>query len=67
MLYILRRLITSAFILLGVSVVTFGLTFMIPADPVSMIAGRNSTPKAVRSSAINSASTSQFQCNTANI
>jgi peptide/nickel transport system permease protein len=45
MLYILRRLITSAFILLGVSVVTFGLTFMIPADPVAMIAGRNSTPE----------------------
>ena len=45
MLYILRRLITSAVILLGVSVVTFGLTFMIPADPVAMIAGRNSTPE----------------------
>ena len=30
-------------ILVGVSVVTFCLTFMIPADPVSMIAGRNST------------------------
>ena len=45
MMYILRRLISSAFILLGVSVVTFGLTFMIPADPVAMIAGRNSTPE----------------------
>ncbi len=42
--YLARRLAASLFILLGVSVVTFGLTFMIPADPVAMIAGRNSTP-----------------------
>ena len=41
--YLARRLAASLFILLGVSVVTFGLTFMIPADPVAMIAGRNST------------------------
>lgn len=43
--YLVRRLAASLFILLGVSVVTFGLTFMIPADPVAMIAGRNSTPE----------------------
>lgn len=43
LLYLGKRLIASLFILLGVSVVTFGLTFMIPADPVAMIAGRNST------------------------
>lgn len=43
--YLLRRLSASALILLGVSVVTFCLTFMIPADPVAMIAGRNSTPE----------------------
>ena len=42
--YLARRLSASLFILLGVSVVTFGLTFIIPADPVAMIAGRNSTP-----------------------
>lgn len=42
--YLARRLLASLLILLGVSVVTFGLTFMIPADPVAMIAGRNSTP-----------------------
>ena len=42
--YLARRLAASLFILLGVSVVTFGLTFIIPADPVAMIAGRNSTP-----------------------
>jgi peptide/nickel transport system permease protein len=41
--HLARRLAASLLILLGVSVVTFGLTFMIPADPVAMIAGRNST------------------------
>lgn len=45
LLYLGKRLVASLFILLGVSVVTFGLTFMIPADPVAMIAGRNSTPE----------------------
>lgn len=43
--YLARRLAASFFILLGVSVVSFGLTFIIPADPVAMIAGRNSTPE----------------------
>jgi peptide/nickel transport system permease protein len=42
--YLAKRTVASLLILLGVSVVTFGLTFMIPADPVAMIAGRNSTP-----------------------
>lgn len=42
--YLAKRLMASLLILLGVSIVTFGLTFMIPADPVAMIAGRNSTP-----------------------
>ena len=42
--YLVKRLMASLLILLGVSIVTFGLTFMIPADPVAMIAGRNSTP-----------------------
>ena len=42
--YLARRLLASLGILLGVSVITFGLTFMVPADPVAMIAGRTSTP-----------------------
>ncbi len=41
--YLARRLRLFR-ILLGVSVITFGLTYMIPADPVGMIAGRTSTP-----------------------
>jgi peptide/nickel transport system permease protein len=43
--YLARRLAASLFILLGVSVVTFGLTFIVPADPVVVLAGRNSTPE----------------------
>jgi peptide/nickel transport system permease protein len=43
--YLAKRLAASIIILFGVTVVTFGLTFMIPADPVAMIAGRNSTPE----------------------
>jgi peptide/nickel transport system permease protein len=42
--HLARRLLASLGILLGVSVITFGLTFMVPADPVAMIAGRTSTP-----------------------
>ena len=38
--YLLRRLIQSALILLGVSFITFVLLFVLPADPVRQIAGR---------------------------
>jgi peptide/nickel transport system permease protein len=41
--YLGKRIAASILILLGVTVVTFGLTFLMPADPVAMIAGRNST------------------------
>jgi peptide/nickel transport system permease protein len=41
--YLGKRLAASLLILIGVSVVTFALTFMIPADPVAMLAGRNAT------------------------
>jgi peptide/nickel transport system permease protein len=43
--YLGKRLAASLLILIGVSVVTFALTFMIPADPVAMLAGRNATPE----------------------
>jgi peptide/nickel transport system permease protein len=42
--YLFKRLSASLFILFGVTMVTFTLTYLIPADPVAMIAGRNSTP-----------------------
>ena len=43
LIYLAKRLGASIVILLGVTVVTFCLTFLMPADPVAMIAGRNST------------------------
>lgn len=47
--YILRRLIQSALILLGVSFITFFLLFVLPADPVRQIAGRSATAETVES------------------
>lgn len=45
--YVGRRLIQSALILLGVSVITFALLYLLPADPVRQIAGRSATPETV--------------------
>lgn len=45
--YILRRLMQSALILLGVSFITFFLLFVLPADPVRQIAGRSATAATV--------------------
>ena len=39
--YLSRRLLQSAVILLGVSLITFALLYLLPADPVRQIAGRN--------------------------
>ena len=47
--FLAGRLLQSVFILLGVTVITFGLVFLIPADPVRMIAGRSATPETVES------------------
>jgi len=47
--YLSRRFAASALILLGVTMVTFALAFLIPADPVRQIAGRNATPETVES------------------
>jgi peptide/nickel transport system permease protein len=47
--FLAGRLLQSLFILLGVTVITFGLLFLIPADPVRMIAGRSATPQTVES------------------
>lgn len=45
--YLGRRLVQSALILLGVSVITFALLYLLPADPVRQIAGRSATPETV--------------------
>ena len=47
-IYLIRRLIQAALILLGVSFITFVLLFVLPADPVRQIAGRSATAAARR-------------------
>ncbi len=47
--FLAGRLLQSAFILLGVTVITFGLLYLIPVDPARMIAGRSATPQTVES------------------
>jgi peptide/nickel transport system permease protein len=47
--YLSRRVLQGLVILLGVTIVTFVLSFLIPADPVRMIAGRSATPETVES------------------
>ncbi len=42
-----RRLAATLLILLGITVVTFGLTFLIPADPAELLAGRSGSRAAV--------------------
>ncbi len=45
--YLVRRLLQTALILLGVSFITFALLYLLPADPVRQIAGRSATPETV--------------------
>ncbi|MEZ5733923.1 MAG: ABC transporter permease [Paracoccaceae bacterium] len=45
--YLLRRLLQSLLILLGVSFITFVLLYVLPADPVRQIAGRSATAQTV--------------------
>jgi peptide/nickel transport system permease protein len=47
--YLVRRLAASVLILLGVTVITFALAYLIPADPVRMIAGRSATAETIAS------------------
>lgn len=44
---LLRRLVQSALILLGVAAITFILLYALPADPARMIAGRSATAQTV--------------------
>ena len=45
--YLGRRVVQSLLILLGVSIITFALLYLLPADPVRQIAGRSATPETV--------------------
>jgi peptide/nickel transport system permease protein len=45
--YLGRRLMQSLLILFGVSLITFALLYVLPADPVRQIAGRSATPETI--------------------
>lgn len=47
--YIARRLVQAFFLLIGVSLITFIILYLLPADPVRQIAGRSATPATVES------------------
>ena len=46
--YLLRRVLQSTLILLGISFITFLLLYVLPADPVRQIAGRSATAQTVQ-------------------
>lgn len=45
--YLARRILQAASVLVGVSIITFLLLYLLPADPARMIAGRSATPETV--------------------
>jgi peptide/nickel transport system permease protein len=45
--YVIRRLLQTALVLLGVSVITFLIVFAIPGDPAAMVAGKAATPERI--------------------
>jgi peptide/nickel transport system permease protein len=47
--FLAGRTVQSVVILIGVTMITFGLTFLLPADPVQMIAGRSASPETMES------------------
>ena len=54
--YILRRLVTAALLIVAVSIVTFGIFFLIPkavgADPAEMYVGKSATPRDVEATRV---------------
>ena len=49
MRYLLERLSQAALLLLGVTLITFALLYVLPADPARQIAGRSATAETVAS------------------
>jgi peptide/nickel transport system permease protein len=47
--YLIKRFGQAAFILIGITAVTYVLVYLVPADPVRQIAGRSATPETVES------------------
>ncbi len=48
-LFLFKRVLFAFLILLGITFITFILTYIIPADPVRMLAGRSATAETVES------------------
>jgi peptide/nickel transport system permease protein len=46
--YLARRLVETVLILLGITLVTFFLLYILPADAARQVAGRNATPEMVQ-------------------
>ena len=57
-LYLLRRLVFGAAVLIGTSLITFALAFVVPADPESQSPAPKPTRKRSRLSGTSSGSTS---------
>jgi peptide/nickel transport system permease protein len=49
LIFLAKRLSQAILILIGVTLITFCLTFLMPADPVRMLAGRSATQATVES------------------
>ncbi|MGB9588338.1 MAG: ABC transporter permease, partial [Armatimonadota bacterium] len=47
LVYAIRRLLVLPFVLLGISVVLFFLTHLVPGDPAKVMAGEHASPQTV--------------------
>ncbi len=45
LLYVLRRILFGAFVLIGTSIITFAIAFLVPADPAVAMAGAKGDPQ----------------------
>jgi len=43
--YIVRRLLQLVIVLIGVTILTFGILFLVPGDPATVLAGKDQTPE----------------------
>ena len=46
--YLIRRLLQAVLIMIGVSIITFMLLYLLPADPARQVAGRTATAAQVQ-------------------
>ena len=45
LLYVMRRIVFGAFVLIGTSIITFAIAFLVPADPAVAMAGAKADPQ----------------------